>query len=87
MAPDIIYTAERLGFSERTRQPVLRNCERCGYICSQALCKACLLLQGLNSDTAMDALRGPRPTRDDGASTASRKPARSKIWVVAEPES
>lgn len=25
------------------------NCERCGYICSQPVCKACVMLEGLNS--------------------------------------
>ena len=25
------------------------NCERCGYITSQAVCKACVMLEGLNS--------------------------------------
>ena len=29
-----------------------RLCERCGYISSNALCKACVLLQGLNKGRA-----------------------------------
>ena len=28
--------------------PVPGNCQRCGYISSQDVCKACLLLEGLN---------------------------------------
>lgn len=27
----------------------MKQCERCGYITSQAVCKACVMLEGLNS--------------------------------------
>lgn len=28
--------------------PTLTNCTRCGYVSSQEVCKACVLLEGLN---------------------------------------
>jgi cytoplasmic tRNA 2-thiolation protein 1 len=30
------------------KRPEQRNCKRCGYMSSNELCKACLLLEGLN---------------------------------------
>lgn len=39
------------------KKPVQRTCERCGYISSNKLCKACVLLDGLNSGTAQLANR------------------------------
>ena len=46
---DIIYSGDSLSVKGDVRMPVQGNCKRCGYISSQELCKACLLLQGLNS--------------------------------------
>lgn len=37
------------------RKPVQRTCERCGYISSNKLCKACVLLDGLNSGCGQQA--------------------------------
>ncbi|KAF9411357.1 cytosolic thiouridylase subunit Ctu1, partial [Entomortierella beljakovae] len=49
---DIIHSGEALSASvqanESTKLPTLSNCTRCGYISSNELCKACLLLEGLN---------------------------------------
>jgi len=49
---DIIHSGEALSASvqanETTKLPTLSNCTRCGYISSNELCKACLLLEGLN---------------------------------------
>lgn len=39
------------------KKPVQRTCERCGYISSNKLCKACVLLDGLNTGTAQQANR------------------------------
>ena len=35
--------------------PVKQNCKNCGYISSNELCKACVLLEGLNSGKAKEA--------------------------------
>ncbi|KAG0334805.1 cytosolic thiouridylase subunit Ctu1 [Podila horticola] len=49
---DIIHSGEALSASvqanESTKLPTMSNCTRCGYISSNELCKACLLLEGLN---------------------------------------
>lgn len=34
--------------SSVARAPPPRQCERCGYLASQPVCKACVLLEGLN---------------------------------------
>lgn len=45
---DIIRSGEEFRFEEGTKMPQQGECERCGYISSQKLCKACVLLEGLN---------------------------------------
>ncbi|MBN3306831.1 CTU1 protein, partial [Amia calva] len=45
---DVIHSGENLCVGVGVRMPVQGNCTRCGYISSQKLCKACVLLEGLN---------------------------------------
>lgn len=45
---DIIYSGDSLAVKEDVKMPVQGTCSRCGYISSQELCKACVLLEGLN---------------------------------------
>ena len=47
---DLIHSAEtfRIELGTEGNLPQPRKCERCGYICSQSVCKACQLLEGLN---------------------------------------
>lgn len=45
---DIIYSGDSLCVKGGVKMPVQGKCKRCGYIASQELCKACLLLEGLN---------------------------------------
>ena len=45
---DIIYSGDSLSVKEDVQLPVQGKCKQCGYISSQDLCKACLLLEGLN---------------------------------------
>ncbi|XP_078168915.1 cytoplasmic tRNA 2-thiolation protein 1-like [Carex rostrata] len=45
---DIIRSGENFRISTTTRMPEQGTCQRCGYISSQKLCKACVLLDGLN---------------------------------------
>lgn len=48
---DVIHAAEQFAFPDPSRidagMPVQRKCERCCYISSQKLCKACVLLDDL----------------------------------------
>ena len=45
---DIIHSGESLSVKNEVKLPVQGNCTKCGYISSQPLCKACVLLEGLN---------------------------------------
>ncbi|CAJ0929070.1 unnamed protein product, partial [Mesorhabditis belari] len=47
---DIIYSGESIAVRKEVALPVLGRCSRCGYISSQKLCKACLLIEGLNTN-------------------------------------
>ena len=45
---DIIHSGDSFVVKEDVKMPVRGTCSRCGYISSQELCKACILLEGLN---------------------------------------
>ncbi|KAK7106932.1 cytoplasmic tRNA 2-thiolation protein 1-like isoform X2 [Littorina saxatilis] len=45
---DIIHSGESLCVKKDVRMPVQTTCSRCGYISSNELCKACVMLEGLN---------------------------------------
>ena len=54
---DIIRSAETFKFNtQEIRKQVLTRCEKCNYISSQQLCRACVFLDGLNRGTAKVAL-------------------------------
>jgi len=39
---------EQLQVKDNVKMPEKRNCIRCGFVSSQEICKACVLLEGLN---------------------------------------
>lgn len=39
---------EQLQVNNNVKMPERRNCTRCGFVSSQEICKACVLLEGLN---------------------------------------
>ncbi|CAL1676978.1 unnamed protein product [Lasius platythorax] len=45
---DIIHSGEQLQVKDSVKMPERRNCTRCGFVSSQEICKACVLLEGLN---------------------------------------
>ena len=45
---DIIHSGEQIKLKTETKVPQKLKCERCGFIASNKLCKACVLLEGLN---------------------------------------
>lgn len=55
---DVIHSGESFVIQQNTRlkQPSARTCARCGYISSNELCKACVLLEGLNLGRAKLAI-------------------------------
>ncbi|SNX86259.1 probable NCS6 - protein required for thiolation of uridine at wobble positions [Melanopsichium pennsylvanicum] len=51
---DIIQSGQNLKISsavKQSRKTELQNCDRCGYISSNKICKACILLEGLEKGT------------------------------------
>ncbi|XP_056640109.1 cytoplasmic tRNA 2-thiolation protein 1 [Diorhabda sublineata] len=45
---NIIHSGETIKVNTTANMPKLTNCTRCGYVSSQEICKACILLEGLN---------------------------------------
>lgn len=45
---DIVHSGDSISVKSEVKMPVQSVCKRCGYIASQDLCKACILLDGLN---------------------------------------
>ncbi|CAH0604407.1 unnamed protein product [Chrysodeixis includens] len=45
---DIIYSGETMSVKEQVSLPTQRICSRCKFVSSQEVCKACVLLEGLN---------------------------------------
>jgi cytoplasmic tRNA 2-thiolation protein 1 len=45
---DIIYSAEDIKIQEKSKPINKQNCESCGFMTSNKICKACILLEGLN---------------------------------------
>lgn len=45
---DIIHSGEKLAVQEGVKLPARGTCTRCGFVSSQEVCKACILLEGLN---------------------------------------
>ncbi|KAK9241455.1 hypothetical protein V1525DRAFT_393188 [Lipomyces kononenkoae] len=71
---DIIRSGETFAL-ERKRGAVatkLGRCERCGYISSNRICKACVLLQGLNAGRAAVQVNGVEAEPDEGAALHKR---------------
>ncbi|EYC19722.1 hypothetical protein Y032_0023g679 [Ancylostoma ceylanicum] len=57
----LIKSGESMMVKAEVSMPTLINCTRCGYISSQTTCKACLLLEGLNTGrTDMGVRRKPK---------------------------
>lgn len=42
------FAGESLSIKEGVKLPTQSKCERCSHVSSQAVCKACVLLEGLN---------------------------------------
>jgi hypothetical protein len=45
---DIIYSGEALEIRDTVAMPIQTTCVRCGYVASNQVCKACVMLEGLN---------------------------------------
>ncbi|KAI9726315.1 MAG: nucleotidyltransferase [Chrysothrix sp. TS-e1954] len=49
-------TSKNQGASRKVPQGQMGKCERCGYLSSQKICKACMLLEGLNRNRPKSAV-------------------------------
>ena len=67
---DTVFSGEHLIIEAGASAPMnaQKTCEKCGYITSQRLCRACVLLESLNSGKPKVALRS---TIDSGAGETS----------------
>lgn len=45
---DIIHSGEAFQIKSDVKMPTQKTCQRCGYMSSNDICKACVLLEGLN---------------------------------------
>ncbi|XP_066494894.1 cytoplasmic tRNA 2-thiolation protein 1 [Tiliqua scincoides] len=72
---DLVHSGERLAVREDIRMPTQGTCQRCGYISSQAVCKACVLLEGLNR--GLPRLAIGKPSRLQKALLDEEKPETS----------
>ena len=78
---DLIHSAEnfRIELGSEGNLPQPRKCERCGYICSQSVCKACQLLEGLNKGLPSMGISRPGQVK----SRAATKLAADKLRAVS----
>lgn len=69
---DTVYSGEAMMLGEQARAGLkpMRSCSRCGYISSNELCKACLLLQGLNSSRARVQLEHDDTRRTEASASS-----------------
>ena len=54
---------------KKVKTQTMRRCERCGYISSQHICKACALLEGLNKNRPKTAIEVGVGVEDEESST------------------
>lgn len=58
----------------------IKHCERCNYISSQRICKACTLLDGLNRNRPKTAIEvGVGMEDEESSSTLMRQMERAKL--------
>ncbi|KAJ1970920.1 cytosolic thiouridylase subunit Ctu1 [Dimargaris xerosporica] len=80
---DIIHAGESFEIRQGVRMPVQGTCQRCGYVSSNQLCKACVLLEGLNrglpqlgiSRSALAKAQPHRPLPTPAANAPETAPA------------
>lgn len=64
--------------SKAVKSQTLGHCERCGYISSQRVCKACTLLEGLNRNRPKTAIEVGMED-EEGSSTLMRQMERTQL--------
>ncbi|KAK9362628.1 hypothetical protein V1504DRAFT_448047 [Lipomyces starkeyi] len=71
---DIIRSGETFALERKKGSAALKlgSCERCGYISSNRICKACVLLEGLNAGRAAVQVNGVENEPAEGAALRKR---------------
>nr|GAT45308.1 predicted protein [Mycena chlorophos] len=92
---DIIHSGEAFEVREEIKatQKSQQTCKRCGYISSNDLCKACVLLEGLErgmatagiTDRGMKKLDAEGPPPDNIRTIPFYNPGAAAVGVAAEP--
>ncbi|KAE8219874.1 hypothetical protein CF319_g6508 [Tilletia indica] len=80
---DIIHSGESLKVKGEVKRAVQRTCSRCGYISSNELCKACVLLEGLNRGNPAIGIRSERSRAVKDAALSQSSPSSSQ-QITAE---
>ncbi|EGT46934.1 hypothetical protein CAEBREN_25375 [Caenorhabditis brenneri] len=70
---DLIQSGEKVSVKKEVEMPTLKICERCGYMTSQKLCKACLLIEGLNTGNTDLGVRKSKKSKKVIVETESSK--------------
>lgn len=66
--------------SKAIKKQTMGNCERCGYMSSQRICKACMLLDGLNRNRPKTAIEVNISVEDEeGSTTLMRQMERTQL--------
>lgn len=86
---DIIQSGQNLKISDLVKQnkkAELQNCSRCGYISSNTVCKACILLEGLEKGTPQlgigsESSRKIKNIRQSGDAVLSKPERRIPKWT------
>ncbi|KAJ2557481.1 cytosolic thiouridylase subunit Ctu1, partial [Coemansia sp. RSA 1933] len=79
---DIIHSGEAMRVASDVQLPRLAQCERCGYISSNTLCKACVLLEGL--ERGLPRLGIAKSARH-GQEILAAEPAPRSVGKAVEP--
>jgi cytoplasmic tRNA 2-thiolation protein 1 len=69
--------------AKQIKGQTMGHCERCGYISSQRICKACTLLDGLNRNRPKTAIEvGVSMEDEEGSSTLMRQMERAQLGAT-----
>ncbi|KAI7874687.1 cytoplasmic tRNA 2-thiolation protein 1 [Lichtheimia hyalospora FSU 10163] len=83
---DIIHSGEAFQIKSDVKMPTQKTCQRCGYMSSNDICKACVLLEGLNRGLPQLGIgKGTRVRRMQASVTADQAaPARKAVQHFSE---
>lgn len=78
---DIIYSGEQFQIKETVSMAKQGICVRCGYISSNEICKACILLEGLNSGISRLGIGNEKKARRDHLASQQQQQQHDKAQI------